>query len=182
MYITLEAGTPWRWSSKALQSVPRGKIATRGKALEQVPCQSLRSFRFVRSPFHVSLEVSPLRSFAAALASYDPWDVGATDIDFTNDRELSSFVSLTKCQSLLAAHGLNLEEAAALIRTPRMCAESNIAKQTAGVLSALLAYRAKMLAVFDVFKSSSHQTACTKRTGPLRFFVGDRQGNTTAQK
>ncbi len=157
------------------------------RALEQVPCQSLRSFRFEGSPFQVSLEVSPLSNFQAALTSHGPGDVDATDVDFTNDRDMSSSVSLTKSQSLLAEHDLNVEEAAALIRTPRIYAERTIAKLTARVSSAPLEYfretrnLSQDVGGFRCFQMVISTSGVYKKCRPFRFLIDDPQGNCTAK-
>ncbi len=94
------------------------------KELENVPCQSLASHRADGAPFRVAVQddVGPMweadDAVTTALSSYEQGNVARVANMPSSDREVSSFVSHAKCVLRLQAHGLTLEQAAALIRAP----------------------------------------------------------------
>ncbi len=125
-----------RHCSKKHEGISRNEV----RALGLVPCQALGSRRANGAPFRVALEDAAAPSpeeegaVTAALSSYEPGNVAGTPTLPSTDRELSSFVSLAKCCGRLEAHGLTLEQAAALISAPNRRSEAELCSVLAGLL------------------------------------------------
>ncbi len=160
------------------------------RALEKVPCQSLASYRAEGAPFRVVVQdyagpsSETIDAVTAALSSYDPGNVAEAANMPTSDREVSSFVSLAKCVLRLEAHGLTLEQAAALIRAPDTRSEAKLCDVYRGILAIFGEARdmCKELGNFRHFLMCISTTGVYEKKKPFRFLINDEQGDTSSER
>lgn len=160
------------------------------KELVAKPSQCLGRLSKQAAPFLVTDDevARTMSAVAFELSVYDPGHVEVAGEIPTDDRRLSSFVSLARCGERLSNAGLTVEKAAALIRAGRSGAGELFEKRMSAVRAALFGLfdEARALArevnVFRHFHFTIATPGLYQKTKPFRFLINDARGDETSRR